>query len=71
MRLLKLDRLSPLNKVLRGKVLALILAEVRDAVVQTSREFELAPTITHGVIANLEKRKGDRGHWRRSIARRA
>jgi monovalent cation:H+ antiporter, CPA1 family len=58
MRLLKLDRLSPLNKVLRGKVLALTLAEVRDAVVQTSREFELAPTITHGVIANLEKRKG-------------
>src|SRR5215471_16120278 len=32
MRLLKLDRLSPLNKALRSKVLALALAEVRGAV---------------------------------------
>ena len=31
-RLLQLDRLSPLNEALRGKVLALSLADVRDAV---------------------------------------
>ena len=30
-RLLKLDRLSPLNLALRNKVLALSLADVRDA----------------------------------------
>src|SRR6516162_5843249 len=41
MRALKLDRLSPLNKALRSKVLSLALAEVRGAVAQTSRDFEL------------------------------
>jgi CPA1 family monovalent cation:H+ antiporter len=57
MRVLKLDRLSPLNKALRSKVLALALAEVRGAVAQTSQDFELAPAITEAVIANLTTRR--------------
>jgi monovalent cation:H+ antiporter, CPA1 family len=57
MHVLKLDRLSPLNKALRSKVLALALAEVRSAVAQTSRDFELAPAITESVIANLTTRR--------------
>jgi CPA1 family monovalent cation:H+ antiporter len=57
MRVLKLDRLSPLNKALRSKVLALALAEVRGAVAQTSRDFELAPAITESVIASLTTRR--------------
>ncbi len=57
MRVLKLDRLSPLNKALRSKVLALALAEVRSAVAQTSRDFELAPAITESVVANLTMRR--------------
>jgi hypothetical protein len=56
MRVLKLDRLSPLNKALRSKVLALALAEVRGAVAQTSRDFELAPATTEAVIADLTTR---------------
>jgi CPA1 family monovalent cation:H+ antiporter len=38
-RLLKLDRLSPLNQALRDKVLALSLSDVRDAVHGTAREY--------------------------------
>ena len=57
MRVLKLDRLSPLNKALRSKVLALALAEVRGAVAQTSRDFELAPATTEAVIADLTTRR--------------
>ena len=37
-RLLQLDRLSPLNQALRNKVLALSLADVRDRVSKTAEE---------------------------------
>ena len=57
MRMFKLDRLSPLNKALRSKVLTLVLAEVRGAVAQTSRDFELAPAITESVVTNLTTRR--------------
>ena len=57
MRLLGLDRLSPLNKLLRNKVLALISAEFYDAITETSREFELTPSIAKTVIANLTQRR--------------
>jgi monovalent cation:H+ antiporter, CPA1 family len=57
MHLLKLDRLSPLNQVLRSKVVALALAEVRDAITRTSRDFELAPAITDAVALKLDKRR--------------
>jgi CPA1 family monovalent cation:H+ antiporter len=57
MRVLKLDRLSPLDKALRSKVLALALAEVRSAVMQRSRDFELAPAVTESVVADLTTRR--------------
>ncbi len=46
MRLLKLDRLSPLDEALRDKVMALSLADVRDAVQETAREYSISPTAT-------------------------
>jgi monovalent cation:H+ antiporter, CPA1 family len=57
MRLLKLDRLSPLNQVLRGKVVALALAEVRDAITEASRDFELPPAVTDAVTIKLDKQR--------------
>ena len=57
MRLLGLDRLLPLNKLLRGNVLALASAESCDAITETSREFELTPSIAKGVIADLTQRR--------------
>jgi CPA1 family monovalent cation:H+ antiporter len=56
MRLLGLDRLSPLNQVLRSKVIELAHAEIREAVAKTSREFELPPAVTDAVALKLGKR---------------
>ncbi len=56
MRFLGLDRLSPLNQVLRSKVIELAHAEIREAVAKTSREFELPPTVTDAVVVKLGKR---------------
>jgi Na+:H+ antiporter len=61
MRFLKLDRLSPLNQVLRSKVVALALAEVRDAITETSKEFELAPAVTAAVAGKLDRRREAEG----------
>jgi CPA1 family monovalent cation:H+ antiporter len=57
MHVLKLDRLSPLDQVLRHKVVALALAEVRDAITETSQEFELAPEVTNAVALKLDQRQ--------------
>jgi Na+:H+ antiporter len=53
-RLLHLDRLSPLNQLLRSKIMALALAEVRDAIREKSRAFEIEPRVTNAVAAALE-----------------
>jgi len=58
MRLLKLDRLSPLNQMMRSKVTALALAEVRDAVAEASRQFELPAAVTDTVVSKLDERRG-------------
>jgi CPA1 family monovalent cation:H+ antiporter len=55
-RLLKLDRLSPLNQALRNKVLALSLADVRDAVRETASEYEILPEVAHAAIGPLDRR---------------
>ncbi len=55
-RLLKLDRLSPLNQALRNKVLALSLADVRDAVRETASEYEIAPEVTRTATGPLDRR---------------
>lgn len=55
-RLLKLDRLSPLNQVLRRRVVALASVEVKDAVKATAEAFEIAPSVTNAVGKALETR---------------
>jgi CPA1 family monovalent cation:H+ antiporter len=54
--LLKLDRLSPLNQALRNQVLALSLAQVRDAVRETAEEHAIASTVADRVIEPYEAR---------------
>ncbi len=46
MRLLGLDRLSPLDQALRDKVRMLSLTEVREAVRDTAREYAIGPAAT-------------------------
>ena len=55
-RLLKLDRLSPLNQVLRRRVVALATVEVKDAVKDTAEAYEIAPSVTNAVAKALEAR---------------
>jgi CPA1 family monovalent cation:H+ antiporter len=55
-RLLKLDRLSPLNQALRNKVLALSLADVRDAVRETASEYEITPEVARTATGPLDRR---------------
>ena len=55
-RLLKLDRLSPLNQALRNKVLALSLADVRDAVRETASEYEIPAEVTRTATGPLDRR---------------
>jgi CPA1 family monovalent cation:H+ antiporter len=55
-RLLHLDRLSPLNEALRGKVLALSLADVRDAVRQRAQTYRIDPSVARSVAADYDRR---------------
>ncbi len=55
-RLLKLDRLSPLNQALRNKVLALSLADVRDGVRETASEYEIPPEVSRAATGPLDRR---------------
>ena len=55
-RLLQLDRLSPLNQALRNKVLALSLADVRDVVSKVAQEYEIATTAAEAAAAPLDRR---------------
>ena len=55
-RLLGLDRLSPIDLVLRNQVLALSLGNVRDAVQATAGEYEIAPPTLRAAIKPYEAR---------------
>lgn len=55
-RLLKLDRLSPLDEAVRGKVLALSLADVRDAVRKTAQDYRIDPGAARSVTDAYEER---------------
>ncbi len=55
-RLLKLDRLSPLDQAVRGKVLALSLADVRDLVRETGLEYRIEPAAARSVVEAYEER---------------
>ena len=55
-RLLKLDRLSPLNQAIRSKVLAVSLADVRDAVRVTADQYGISPEVALSVTRPFDER---------------
>jgi CPA1 family monovalent cation:H+ antiporter len=55
-RLLKLDRLSPLNLALRNKVLALSLADVRDALSETAAQHAIPPDVARSATEPVDRR---------------
>ena len=55
-RLLKLDRLSPLDEAVRGKVLALSLADVCDTVRKTAQEYRIEPAAARSVADAYQQR---------------
>jgi CPA1 family monovalent cation:H+ antiporter len=55
-RLLKLDRLSPLNLAVRNKVLALSMADVRDAVEETASEYAIPADVARAATGPLNRR---------------
>jgi CPA1 family monovalent cation:H+ antiporter len=55
-RLLKLDRLSPLNQAVRNKVLALSLADVRDALSETASQHAIPPEVARLATEPLDQR---------------
>jgi monovalent cation:H+ antiporter, CPA1 family len=55
-RLLKLDRLSPLNLVLRNKVLALSLTDVRDALSETASQYAIPSEVARSATEPVDRR---------------
>src|SRR5271169_1431434 len=55
-RLLKLDRLSPLNLALRNKVLALSLVDVRDALAETASQYGIPPDVARLATEVVDRR---------------
>jgi CPA1 family monovalent cation:H+ antiporter len=55
-RLLRLDRLSPLNQALRSKVLAVALTDVRDNVRDTAEQYKIGPKVARSVTQPYETR---------------
>jgi CPA1 family monovalent cation:H+ antiporter len=55
-RLLKLDRLSPLNLALRNKVLASSLADVRDALSETASQYTIPPEVARLATEPVDRR---------------
>ena len=58
-RLLKLDRLAPLDLALRNKVLALSLADVRDALSATASQYAIEPDVARAANGLLDRRIDD------------
>jgi len=72
-RLLGLDRLSPLNQAVRSKVLALSLAEVREAVANTARDYAIAPAVADAAAERYERHIDElasRSDWEDAISDR-
>jgi len=55
-RLLGIDRLSPVDSALRRQVLALSLSNVRDAVQATAKEYEIAPAVLRSATRTYDAR---------------
>jgi CPA1 family monovalent cation:H+ antiporter len=58
-RLLKLDRLSPLDQSLRNKVLALSLVDVRDALAETASQYGISPDVARLATEVVDRRIDD------------
>lgn len=58
-RALKLDRLSPLEHRLRDQILALSLADVRDAIKNASEHYKIPPQAVRPVVERYERRIRD------------
>jgi monovalent cation:H+ antiporter, CPA1 family len=61
-RVLKLDRLSPVDQLLRDKIVALSLAEVREAVAATAEAYELPLDLPSSPTGSGEIAIGDAPH---------
>jgi CPA1 family monovalent cation:H+ antiporter len=55
-RLLRLDRLSPLDQSVRSKVLALSLADVRDLLRRTAHDYRIPPAAARAATRSYEQR---------------
>ena len=55
-RLLKLNRLSPLNQAIRDQVLALSLADVGEVIRDTARVYSVAPAAARAAGRDFERR---------------
>jgi len=55
-RLLGLDRLSPLNLAVRNKVLALSLVDVRDALSETASQYAIPPEVARSATEPVDRR---------------
>ena len=55
-KLLRLDRLSPLNQALRSKVFAVSLADVRDSVRETAAQYKIGAQIERAVEQPYDER---------------
>lgn len=60
-RILRLDRLSPVDQVLRDKIVALSLAEVHDAIKTTAEAYELPPDLAAPLIGSGGSEADDAG----------
>lgn len=55
-RLLGLDRLSPVDQALRGQILALAMAEVRDGATRAGEKYALRPSVIEAVTERYQER---------------
>ena len=55
-RFLGLDRLSPVDQALRGQVVALALADVRDEVTRAGQKYEIPPSVVRTLTRRYEDR---------------
>jgi CPA1 family monovalent cation:H+ antiporter len=56
MRLLGLDRLPPVERALRNRVVALAVTELRDEMLAAARDLRIAPQLAHDAVAHFDDR---------------
>lgn len=58
-RALKLDRLAPIDRVLRDQIVALSLADVRDTVQAAAARYAIAPSAVDAVLRQYDERAAE------------